>query len=168
MFFPGSPSSDPPLEDGDIRNETLGTQQFRECPLSISGHPRPLAQNFICEGHSEAVVSYMLLKALFENSGQETASLELPLFKKSEKRAMLQLNATTRKGPNGEAIGVICVVQDNFDPLPICASRSTHHLATLLFLLQSKFLLGFFIYLFSTLCGPVVSFTGAHGFVIIC
>ena len=69
---------------------------------------RPLVQNFINKEYSGAV-SYVLLKALH---GEETASFELPLFKNGEKRAMLLLNATSRKGPNGEAIGVICVGQD--------------------------------------------------------
>ena len=67
------------------------------------------------------------------------------------------------------------LIGQQFDPLPICATRGTHHLAKLPFLSPSNFWLhllkhiqflpGFFIYLLSTLCGPVVSSTGAHGFV---
>eukprot|EP00928_Gymnodinium_smaydae_P025619 TRINITY_DN2034_c0_g1_i3.p1 TRINITY_DN2034_c0_g1~~TRINITY_DN2034_c0_g1_i3.p1 ORF type:complete len:1797 (-),score=398.49 TRINITY_DN2034_c0_g1_i3:86-5419(-) len=69
---------------------------------------KPLVEKFItpdCHGG----VSYVLLKAMH---GEETASFELPLVKNGDQKAVLLLNATTRRGPEGEVIGVICVGQD--------------------------------------------------------
>ena len=53
-------------------------------------------------------VSYVLLKALH---GEETANFKLPLVKNGKQNAILLLNATTRRGPDGEATGVIGVGQ---------------------------------------------------------
>eukprot|EP00928_Gymnodinium_smaydae_P004211 TRINITY_DN11461_c0_g1_i3.p1 TRINITY_DN11461_c0_g1~~TRINITY_DN11461_c0_g1_i3.p1 ORF type:complete len:1936 (+),score=506.74 TRINITY_DN11461_c0_g1_i3:44-5809(+) len=69
---------------------------------------RPLVENFITEEY-HGPVSYVLLKALH---GEETASFELPLWKDGVKKAVLLLNATIRRGPDGEVVGVICVGQD--------------------------------------------------------
>jgi len=69
---------------------------------------RPLVDNFISEEYKGSV-SYVLLKALH---GEETANFKLPLVKDGKQNAILLLNATTRRGPDGEAIGVIGVGQD--------------------------------------------------------
>jgi len=69
---------------------------------------KSLVQNFITEKFQESV-GHVLLKAL---NGEQTASFELPLVKNGEQKAIVLLNATTRLGPEGEVIGVICVGQD--------------------------------------------------------
>jgi len=64
--------------------------------------------NFITEKVQETV-SRELLRAL---NGEVTTSFELPLVKNQTAKATVLLNATTRRGPNREVIGVICVGQD--------------------------------------------------------
>jgi len=44
--------------------------------------------------------------------GEETANFKLPLIKNGQQNAVLLLNATTRRGPDGATIGVIGVGQD--------------------------------------------------------
>ena len=44
---------------------------------------------------------------------KETTNFEFPLFSKIGERREILLNATTRRGPNGDVIGVIGVGQDS-------------------------------------------------------
>ena len=44
--------------------------------------------------------------------GNETSNYEVPLFTKSGERVMVLLNATTRRNPQGEIVGVVGVGQD--------------------------------------------------------
>eukprot|EP00930_Biecheleria_cincta_P101740 TRINITY_DN933_c0_g1_i1.p1 TRINITY_DN933_c0_g1~~TRINITY_DN933_c0_g1_i1.p1 ORF type:complete len:2241 (-),score=455.68 TRINITY_DN933_c0_g1_i1:336-6929(-) len=70
---------------------------------------KSLVQNFITEQYQENV-GHVLLQAL---RGDQTSSFELPLVSHGENhKAILLLNATTRRGPRGEVIGAICVGQD--------------------------------------------------------
>eukprot|EP00931_Biecheleriopsis_adriatica_P113086 TRINITY_DN8800_c0_g1_i1.p1 TRINITY_DN8800_c0_g1~~TRINITY_DN8800_c0_g1_i1.p1 ORF type:complete len:1688 (+),score=411.50 TRINITY_DN8800_c0_g1_i1:35-5065(+) len=69
---------------------------------------KSLVQNFITEQYRESV-EHVILKAL---NGEQTSSFELPLVKDQVKKAILLLNAATRRGPAGEVIGVICIGQD--------------------------------------------------------
>eukprot|EP00927_Polykrikos_kofoidii_P021765 TRINITY_DN20509_c0_g2_i1.p1 TRINITY_DN20509_c0_g2~~TRINITY_DN20509_c0_g2_i1.p1 ORF type:complete len:3301 (-),score=769.44 TRINITY_DN20509_c0_g2_i1:57-9083(-) len=69
---------------------------------------KSLVQCFVIGGLQETV-GLILLKALNE---QPSASFELPMMKDGEQKAVLLMNATTRRGPNREVIGVICVGQD--------------------------------------------------------
>eukprot|EP00927_Polykrikos_kofoidii_P000198 TRINITY_DN10087_c0_g1_i1.p1 TRINITY_DN10087_c0_g1~~TRINITY_DN10087_c0_g1_i1.p1 ORF type:complete len:1901 (+),score=403.73 TRINITY_DN10087_c0_g1_i1:334-5703(+) len=70
--------------------------------------------NFVSPQFQESV-GYVLLRAL---NGEQTAAFEVPLLVKSGgSRAQLLLNATTRRGPNREVTGVICVGQDITDQL---------------------------------------------------
>lgn len=52
----------------------------------------------------------MLRKGL--GSRQDTANFEFPMFTKSGERKAILLNATTRRGADGEITGVIGVGQD--------------------------------------------------------
>eukprot|EP00930_Biecheleria_cincta_P053498 TRINITY_DN3901_c0_g1_i2.p1 TRINITY_DN3901_c0_g1~~TRINITY_DN3901_c0_g1_i2.p1 ORF type:complete len:3527 (-),score=831.98 TRINITY_DN3901_c0_g1_i2:238-9594(-) len=67
-----------------------------------------LVDNFISE-KEKGSVSYVFLKAMH---GEETANFKLPLVKNGKLNAILLLNVTTRRGPDGEPIGVIGVGQD--------------------------------------------------------
>eukprot|EP00927_Polykrikos_kofoidii_P021766 TRINITY_DN20509_c0_g3_i1.p1 TRINITY_DN20509_c0_g3~~TRINITY_DN20509_c0_g3_i1.p1 ORF type:complete len:2664 (-),score=619.28 TRINITY_DN20509_c0_g3_i1:88-7101(-) len=67
-----------------------------------------LVTNFITDEYKQSV-SRVLSAAL---TGVETANFELPLFTKGGERREILLNATTRRGPSGEIIGVIGVGQD--------------------------------------------------------
>eukprot|EP00931_Biecheleriopsis_adriatica_P106544 TRINITY_DN8097_c0_g3_i2.p1 TRINITY_DN8097_c0_g3~~TRINITY_DN8097_c0_g3_i2.p1 ORF type:complete len:1813 (-),score=330.93 TRINITY_DN8097_c0_g3_i2:209-5092(-) len=69
---------------------------------------KSLVQNFITEEFKESV-GKVLHSAL---NGQETANFEFPLFTANGERKEILLNATTRRGPSGEVIGVIGVGQD--------------------------------------------------------
>eukprot|EP00930_Biecheleria_cincta_P101742 TRINITY_DN933_c0_g2_i2.p1 TRINITY_DN933_c0_g2~~TRINITY_DN933_c0_g2_i2.p1 ORF type:complete len:2380 (-),score=509.92 TRINITY_DN933_c0_g2_i2:507-7646(-) len=69
---------------------------------------KSLVHHFITE-HYQDTVGHVLLKAL---RGEETSSFELPLVKHGEQQAIVLLNATARRGPSGEVIGVICVGQN--------------------------------------------------------
>eukprot|EP00927_Polykrikos_kofoidii_P021762 TRINITY_DN20509_c0_g1_i3.p1 TRINITY_DN20509_c0_g1~~TRINITY_DN20509_c0_g1_i3.p1 ORF type:complete len:2831 (-),score=586.96 TRINITY_DN20509_c0_g1_i3:233-7462(-) len=69
---------------------------------------RPFVENFIADEY-RGPLSFVLLKALH---GEETTNFELPLEKDGERKAFLLLNAACRRGPGGEATGVICVAQD--------------------------------------------------------
>ena len=44
--------------------------------------------------------------------GNATSNYEVPLFTKSGQRVMVLLNATTRRNPQGEVVGVVGVGQD--------------------------------------------------------
>ena len=67
-----------------------------------------LVQRFITE-EFKASVDKVLASALV---GTETANFEFPMFTKFGERRVILLNATTRRGPNDEVIGVIGVGQD--------------------------------------------------------
>ena len=67
-----------------------------------------LVQSFITDEFKDSV-NTVLAAALI---GKETANFEFPLFTKSGERKEILLNATTRRGPNGEVTGVIGVGQD--------------------------------------------------------
>ena len=67
-----------------------------------------LVENFITDEFKESV-NKVLAAALI---GSETANFEFPLFTKAGQRKEILLNATTRRGPNGEVTGVIGVGQD--------------------------------------------------------
>lgn len=69
---------------------------------------KSLVANFITEEFKRSV-NEVLTKAL---AGSETANFEFPLFTKNSERKLILLNATTRRGPDGEVIGVIGVGQD--------------------------------------------------------
>jgi len=69
---------------------------------------KSLVQNFITAEFKESV-NEVLAAALV---GKETANFEFPLFTKTGERKDILLNATTRRGPNGEVTGVIGVGQD--------------------------------------------------------
>lgn len=75
------------------KNETMG---------------KNLVANFITE-QFRGSVNDVLSAAL---KGQETANFEFPMFTKSGERKDILLNATTRRGPDGEVTGVIGVGQD--------------------------------------------------------
>merc|ERR1719440_363223 len=70
------------------------------------GHP--LVSEFITPEYQEEVgrVLSMCLQ------GVESANYEFPLFTKDKRRRDLLLNATTRRGADGEITGVIGVGQD--------------------------------------------------------
>ena len=67
-----------------------------------------LVSNFITEEFKERVYE-VLSKAL---QGNEAANFEFPLFTKTGQRKEILLNATTRRGRDGEVTGVIGVGQD--------------------------------------------------------
>ncbi|MCK4419777.1 PAS domain S-box protein, partial [Candidatus Aerophobetes bacterium] len=67
-----------------------------------------LVENYITEDYKDSVKE-VLDKAL---RGEETANYELPLYTKDKKRVMVLLNATTRRDPSGNIIGVIGIGQD--------------------------------------------------------
>ena len=69
---------------------------------------KSLVANFITDEFKESV-NKVLAAALM---GTETANFEFPLFTKFGQRKEILLNATTRRGPNGEVTGVIGVGQD--------------------------------------------------------
>jgi len=69
---------------------------------------KSLVANFITDEFKDSV-NNVLASALM---GKETANFEFPLFTKFGQRKEILLNATTRRGPNGEVIGVIGVGQD--------------------------------------------------------
>ncbi len=66
-----------------------------------------LVQRFITE-EFKASVDKVLASALV---GTETANFEFPMFTKIGERREILLNATTRRGPNDEVIGVIGVAK---------------------------------------------------------
>jgi PAS domain S-box-containing protein len=68
----------------------------------------PLLQKFISEQYRESV-SRVLAMAL---DGKEAMNYEFPLFTKDGRRREILLNATPRRGSDGEIIGVIGVGQD--------------------------------------------------------
>ena len=70
---------------------------------------KSLVANFITEEFKDSVRE-VLDAAL---TGKETANFEFPLFTKSGERKEILLNATTRRGPDGEVTGVIGVGQDS-------------------------------------------------------
>merc|ERR1711871_1831952 len=67
-----------------------------------------LVQEFITPEYRKAVQS-VLSKALM---GEEAANLEFPLMTKDGKRVEVLLNATSRRDPKGEIIGVVGIGQD--------------------------------------------------------
>eukprot|EP00931_Biecheleriopsis_adriatica_P080436 TRINITY_DN5377_c0_g1_i8.p1 TRINITY_DN5377_c0_g1~~TRINITY_DN5377_c0_g1_i8.p1 ORF type:complete len:257 (-),score=61.52 TRINITY_DN5377_c0_g1_i8:29-799(-) len=67
-----------------------------------------LVQRFITE-EFKVSVDEVLSAALV---GRETANFEFPMFTSTGARLDILLNATTRRGPKGEVIGVIGVGQD--------------------------------------------------------
>merc|ERR1719392_354557 len=67
-----------------------------------------MVTSFITEEFKESV-QQVLAAAL---DGKDTANFEFPLFTKTGERREILLNATTRRGPDGEVIGVIGVGQD--------------------------------------------------------
>merc|ERR1719277_404484 len=69
---------------------------------------RPLVKSFI-SGEYQEEVSRVFSVAL---SGRDTANYEFPLFTKHGRRREILLNATTRRGADGEVTGVIGVGQD--------------------------------------------------------
>ena len=69
---------------------------------------KSLVANFITEEFKDSVRE-VLDAAL---TGKETANFEFPLFTKVGERKVILLNATTRRGPDGEVTGVIGVGQD--------------------------------------------------------
>jgi len=69
---------------------------------------KPLVTTFIAPLYQQDV-DQVLTKAL---EGSETANFEFPLFTKNGERREILLNATTRRGANGEVTGVIGVGQD--------------------------------------------------------
>eukprot|EP00931_Biecheleriopsis_adriatica_P080431 TRINITY_DN5377_c0_g1_i2.p1 TRINITY_DN5377_c0_g1~~TRINITY_DN5377_c0_g1_i2.p1 ORF type:complete len:316 (-),score=87.70 TRINITY_DN5377_c0_g1_i2:701-1648(-) len=69
---------------------------------------KSLVQRFITE-EFKVSVDEVLSAAL---AGRETANFEFPMFTKSGARLDILLNATTRRGPSGDVIGVIGVGQD--------------------------------------------------------
>lgn len=69
---------------------------------------KAMVSTFITED-LQGSVGHVLLRAL---NGEHTPSFELPLVKDGKQKAVLLLNATTRRGPHHEIIGVICVGQD--------------------------------------------------------
>jgi len=69
---------------------------------------KPLVNNFITGSYREEV-NKVLQSAL---EGTETANFEFPLFTKHGRRRDILLNATTRRGADGEVTGVIGVGQD--------------------------------------------------------
>jgi len=81
---------------------------------SISGWTReetlgkPMVEKFISEEY-RSEVNRVLTMAL---AGTETANYEFPLFSKDGQRRDILLNATTRRGTDGEITGVIGVGQD--------------------------------------------------------
>jgi len=72
----------------------------------VMGHN--LVQTRITEEFKQPVQE-VLNKAL---KGNETSNYEVPLFTKSGQRVMVLLNATTRRNPQGEIVGVVGVGQD--------------------------------------------------------
>merc|ERR1711879_364193 len=69
---------------------------------------KPLVENYINEEYREEV-GRVLTDAL---QGNETANYEFPLFSRDGDRREILLNATTRRGAEGEVVGVIGVGQD--------------------------------------------------------
>eukprot|EP00972_Heterocapsa_arctica_P008769 1287060-Heterocapsa_arctica.AAC.1 len=69
---------------------------------------RNLVSNFITEEFKERV--YEVLREALQ--GKEAANFEFPLFTKTGQRKEILLNATTRRGRDGEVTGVIGVGQD--------------------------------------------------------
>ena len=67
-----------------------------------------LVETRITDEYKESVQN-VLKKAL---KGKETSNYEVPLFTKSGQRVMVLLNATTRRNPHGEIVGVVGVGQD--------------------------------------------------------
>ena len=69
---------------------------------------RDLVAEFISPEYKKSV------KEVLDNAlqGQETANFEFPLFTKDQKRVEVLLNATTRRGPAGNVVGVVGVGQD--------------------------------------------------------
>jgi len=67
-----------------------------------------LVEEFITESYREEVGR--VLKDALE--GNETANFEFPLFTKDGRRREILLNATTRRGADGEVTGVVGVGQD--------------------------------------------------------
>ena len=72
----------------------------------VMGHN--LVQTRITEEFKQPVQE-VLNEAL---KGNETSNYEVPLFTKSGQRVMVLLNATTRRNPQGEVVGVVGVGQD--------------------------------------------------------
>ena len=72
----------------------------------VMGHN--LVQTRITEEFKQPVQE-VLNKAL---KGNETSNYEVPLFTKGGQRVMVLLNATTRRNPQGEIVGVVGVGQD--------------------------------------------------------
>lgn len=77
---------------------------------SISG--KNLVQEFVTKEY-RAAVRAVLHKAL---RGKETANFEFPLMTKSGFRIEVLLNATTRRGEQGNVIGVVGIGQDVSEP----------------------------------------------------
>eukprot|EP00929_Paragymnodinium_shiwhaense_P080219 TRINITY_DN4181_c1_g1_i1.p1 TRINITY_DN4181_c1_g1~~TRINITY_DN4181_c1_g1_i1.p1 ORF type:complete len:2022 (+),score=462.95 TRINITY_DN4181_c1_g1_i1:170-6235(+) len=71
----------------------------------------PFVESFIHKDYREEV-GRVLTEAL---DGNETANFELPLFTRDGQRRVILLNATTRRGADGEVTGVIGVGQDITD-----------------------------------------------------
>jgi len=88
--------------------------EWNRMAAAISGWSRrdtlgkPLVQEFITESYRDEV-GRVLTSAL---EGNETANYEFPLFTKDGRRREILLNATTRRGADGEVTGVIGVGQD--------------------------------------------------------
>ena len=72
---------------------------------------RNLVEEFISYEYKGSVKE-VLDKAL---KGEETANFEFPLYAKDGQRAMILLNATTRRDASGNAVGVLGVGQDITD-----------------------------------------------------
>jgi len=69
---------------------------------------RPLVEEFITEHYRDKVGT--VLKSALE--GNYTANYEFPLFTKDGRRREILLNATTRRGADGQVTGVIGLGQD--------------------------------------------------------
>jgi len=82
---------------------------------------KPLVEAFIAPAYREDV-SKVLSNAL---AGNETANYEFPLFAKDGRRRDLLLNATARRGADGEITGVIGVGQDITELRAITAEQHT-------------------------------------------